>query len=92
MTQRQLNFSLIKFSRNGNLAVVKLLVGKGANIHAWDSAPLAGAAWGGHLDIVKYLLKNVSYKRVDIDYAEHYASINVKLRVVEYLKRLRSKS
>ena len=36
MTQDQLNNSLLKFVEIGDFEIVKLLVEKGADIHAWD--------------------------------------------------------
>jgi ankyrin repeat protein len=47
-------------SENGHLAVVKLLVATGARVEAQagePDGPLAIAALGGHLDVIKYLVE-----------------------------------
>jgi ankyrin repeat protein len=48
-------------SEEGNTAMVKLLVKKGAIVNItnmWDKTPLHSACNNGHLEVVKYLVEN----------------------------------
>jgi len=57
MTQRNLDFRLLKAAEYGNLQMVQKALAKGADIHAWRDNVLVEAAHRGHLEVVKYLLE-----------------------------------
>ena len=51
----KLEEQLIEACKRGNLEEVKLLVSKGADIHASDDRALCLASHYGHLDVLSYL-------------------------------------
>lgn len=57
MTQNELNDGLIWASGNGYLELVRLLLERGADVHAYNDLALRWASRMGHLDIVKLLLE-----------------------------------
>jgi len=72
-------------SENGHLEVVKLLVEKGADIHADNDNALRWASKNGHLEVVEFLVEKGADIHANNDGALKWASKNGYLEVVEFL-------
>ena len=72
---------LLNSSKNGELALIKEAVSKGASINYYGR-PLTEATSGGHLDIVKYLVEKGSWNQ---DFALLIAVVHGYLDIVKYL-------
>ena len=89
----ELNEELFEAVEKGNLALVKQLVSKGANINAKDEllgiTPLHLAAEKGNLDIVKYLVTKGANVNTKDDYFSwtplHIAARDGELEIIKYL-------
>ena len=85
--------ALIVAAREGHLAIVKLLVSKGADVNGqlpWGYTALMLAARDGYLDVVKYLLENganVSIKNKGGETALMLAMENDQPEIVILLQR-----
>jgi ankyrin repeat protein len=78
--------SLLRWaSQNGHIEVVKLLLEKGANIHADDDFSLRIASQQGHLEVVKLLIENGANVNAQDDYSLRWASQNGHIEVVKLL-------
>jgi ankyrin repeat protein len=86
--QNKLDLQLINAAKLGYFDIVKYLVDKGANIHAYDENSLILASDGGHLDVVKYLVDNGADVNAGYGDALIYASRNGHLDVVKYLAEM----
>jgi hypothetical protein len=80
------DYALRWASRNGHLAVVKLLLKHGAAVHADGDYALRWASGNGHLEVLELLLKHGAYVHADDDAALRWASENGHLEVVKLLK------
>lgn len=80
-----INKSLIKQAKAGNLAGVKSLVEQGADIHYDNNEPLHIASCNGHLEVVKYFIEHKT-KEIDnlVDIIRNAVAYK-KHNVVEYL-------
>ena len=81
------DWALCSASENGHLEVVKLLIEKGADVHADDDLALCRASNYGHLEVVKFLIKKGANVHADDDGALRWAFENGHLEVVEFLKK-----
>jgi ankyrin repeat protein len=80
-----LDQQLVNASRDGDLGLVKQLIGKGVDIHADNDEALIFASYKGYLEVVKYLIEKGADIHADNDLALRWASENGKLEVVKYL-------
>jgi ankyrin repeat protein len=85
MTQKELNSSLFKYAKLGDLINIKLLLEQGADIHAQDDYALRLSASKGNLDMVKYLIEQVADNKVDDNYALKYSAYHGNLEILKYL-------
>ncbi len=91
MTQKQLNVSLIKFSKLGCLGAIKFLVENGADIHYLDELALVHSACNGRLDTVKYLLEKGARKHTAVTSILRITSYTEQPVAVAYFESLWSK-
>ena len=61
-------------AKNGHTETVKLLLDRGADIHAWNDYALRLAAENGHTETVKLLLDRGADIHAGNDYALRYAA------------------
>jgi len=85
-----INASLCRASENGHLEVVKLLVEKGADIHADNDYSLKWASGNGHLEVVKLLVEKGANIHANNDCAFQLASIYGHLEVVKFLNNIQN--
>jgi ankyrin repeat protein len=79
---------LTSSSKRGYLSLIKLLIEdpwRGTDIHVFDDKALRNAAFNGHLDVVKYLIKNGANIHANYDESIRFAAKNNHLDVVKYL-------
>jgi len=79
------NDNLIKYSKEGNLEIVKYLVENGVDIHYKNDKALRKSAREGHIEIFKYLVENGADIHADNDYAFSWSVVNGESRLVKYL-------
>lgn len=80
---------LLEASKQGDLALVKYAIERGAFInHQYDHAELIHASQNGHLEVVKYLTKETNYANASLRWASDLAGVNRHSNVVEYLDGL----
>jgi len=95
----ELNLELFNAAESGELARVKLLTEKGADVNAVATGDIEGgsatvlmiAAQGGHWDIVKFLIEkgaDVNTANQEGKTAQYYAISSVKTEVSDYTKTL----
>ena len=72
-------------SQYGYIEVVKLLLEKGANIHADDDYALRWSARNEHIEVVKLLLEKGANIHADNDYALRWSAKNGHIEVVKLL-------
>ena len=82
---KDLNDLLIEESSLGNINHIKLLLEKGADIHAENDGALRWAAAYGHRDVVELLLEKGANIRAENDSALRRAAVNGYRDVVELL-------
>jgi ankyrin repeat protein len=68
-----------------DLKVVKFLVKKGADVNAFDGAPLFKACLYGNFEVVKFLVENGANIHLDDDIALRHACVQNRLDIVKYL-------
>ena len=73
-------------SENGHVEIVKLLLKRGANVHAENDYALRWASVNGHIKVIELLLNNGADVHADYGYAIRWASWNGHAKVVELLK------
>ncbi len=76
---------LFQASRKDDLSQIKILIRKGADVHADNDFLLRWAAGNGHLEIVKYLVKHGADIHAVDDFALRMAAVGGYLEVVKYL-------
>jgi hypothetical protein len=76
---------LINASLYGHLAVVKLLLESGAEVHAQNNYAIRWASFNDHLDVVKLLVESGAEVHAQNNYAIRCASFNGNLDVVKLL-------
>jgi len=74
----------------GQTDVLSALIAHGAEVSAWNHAPLRYAAWNGHLQAVKLLLAEGSDVSADNYGAERLAALNEHTEIVNHLSGLRA--
>ena len=81
-----LNEQLIEASEKGDLSQVKYSIDHGADAHYDDDYALREAAYGGHMEIIKYLVEEhkADAHAVD-DQALRYAALEGYFEIVKYL-------
>ena len=79
------DWALSRASREGQLAVVEVLLAHGADVHARDDGALRYASGRGHLAVVEFLLAHGADVHAHDDGALHVASVHGRLAVVEFL-------
>ena len=72
-------------SIHGNLAVVRYLVGVGADIHDQTGMCVGEASWGKHVAIVRYLVGLGADPRALDDLAIRWAYTNESAETIQYL-------
>jgi len=77
--------NLEKYSKKGNLEVVKWLLSKGIDITTTDNYAFCLASGRGHLNVVKYLLSKGAYVPNKNNQAVCFASEHGHLNVVKFL-------
>jgi len=82
---KQMDEHLIVMSKNGDLDKVRLLLDRGADIHAHDDRALHWASEEGHLDVVRLLLDRGADIHTQDDFALRWASFYGRLDVVRFL-------
>ncbi len=84
-----LNWMLIEMAKEGSVKGVSMMLSKGADVHALNSA-LRWASENGHLDVVRYLVKHGANIHANNDQALRWASEKGHLEVVKYLVEKRA--
>jgi hypothetical protein len=87
IAQGNVDWALQLASANGHLAVVELLLARGADVNGrgFGNPPLSGASQHGHLAVVELLLAHGANVHAENDRALRYASESGHLAIVELL-------